>query len=56
MVFIIGEAFVDLSLREIRKTLRRQGINGLACLKESDDIVDTNSCTFDSCISTPNTG
>jgi len=32
MVFIIGEAFVNLSLREVRKTLRRQRVNGLARL------------------------
>ena len=34
MVFIIGEAFVNLSLREVRKTLRRHGEAGVERIKE----------------------
>src|SRR5439155_12396217 len=55
MVFIISEAFVNLSFREVRKTLRRQTVNSLTRLQESNDVVNANPCAFHSCISASNT-
>jgi hypothetical protein len=56
MVFIVGEAFVNLGLGEIRKTLRRYRIDRLSCLKKPDDVVNADSRTFHSRISAPNAG
>jgi hypothetical protein len=53
MVFIIGEALIDLRLREVRETLRRQGVEGLTGLKKSNNVVNTDPCAFHSCISAP---
>ena len=56
MIFIIGQAFVDLSFREVRKTPRRQRIDRLSRLKKPNDIVNANSRILHSCVSAPDTG
>src|ERR1700689_3313783 len=46
VVFIPGEAFVNLSSGQLRKAVYPQGVNSLAILKQADDVVHGNPGVF----------
>src|ERR1700689_2866682 len=53
VVFIVGEAFVNLSSGQLRKAVCPQRVDSLAILKQSDDVVHGNPSTLDDGVSTP---
>jgi hypothetical protein len=53
MVFVIGEAFVDLSPCETRETAHHYGFDSLTILKQSDHIVDSNPGIPDNRVAAP---
>ncbi len=46
VVFIVGQALVDLGSGELREAVHRQGVDCFAVLEEADDIVDADSGAF----------
>src|SRR5262245_37101450 len=44
-----------LTSGQLRGTARRQRVNGLPILKQTDDVVDSNACAFRCAIATPHT-
>ena len=46
MIFVIGEAFVNLRASNIGKTVR-DGIDCFAVLQKADHVVNTDACSFD---------
>ena len=55
MVFVIGEALVNLRLGDAGKTLDNR-VHGFLVLQEANDVVDTNARVLDACMSAPNAG
>ena len=46
VIFIAGEAFVNLRSGQLREAVYPHRVNGLAVLKQSDDVMNGSSGTF----------
>ena len=55
MVFIVGEAFVNLRSGQLRKAVCPQRVNSLAILKQADDVVHGNPGALYYGVPTPHT-
>jgi len=53
VVFIVGEALIDLGSGELREAVRRQSVDCFAVLEQTDDVVDADSRAFDCRMATP---
>ncbi len=53
MVFIVGQALVDLGSGELREAVHRQSVDCFAVVEEADDIVDADSGAFHDRVATP---
>ena len=52
VVFVVGKALVNLSACELREGFRRQHVHTFAILKQSNNVMDTNSGALDYRIAT----
>ena len=56
MIFIVGQAFLNLGLCKVREAGRDNAVHGLPVLEEADDVMNSNAGAFDERGAAANTG